>query len=255
MSTPPPPMPASSSPAPVQQPALSEPARLINVFVAPSKTFTDIRRNASWWVPLVIISILSISFFVMIDKKVGFDQVARHMMESNSRIQQLPPEQQERTMTMAANGMKYGGYASPIIVLVYALIIAAVLFFSFNFLLDAQIEFSRALAVVMYGWLPSCIGVLLSMLTLAFGNPEGFRMENPVGTNPAYFLDFGTTSKFVYVMLQSLDVISLWIVVLIGLGFALNAKKKISTASAITVVAAWFFIYKFVSAGWAAMRS
>jgi hypothetical protein len=93
------------------------------------------------------------------------------------------------------------------------------------------------------------------MLTLGLGNQEGFRMENPVGTNPAYFLDFATTSKFVYVFLSSFDVISLWCVALIGLGFAINAKKKISPATGITLVAAWFFLYKLGSAAVAAFRS
>lgn len=255
MSTPPPPMPATAVPDVPQQPALSEPERIIDVFVAPSRTFTDIRRNASWWVPLLIISLVSISFFILIDKKIGFDEVARHMMESNSRVQQMPADQQQRVIGFTAASMKYGGFASPLFVLFYGLIVAGVLFFTFNFLLDAQIQFSRALAVVIYGWLPSIVGTLLAMLTVAFGNPEGFRMENPVGTNPAYFLDYATTSKFIYVSLSSLDVISLWVVVLIGMGFALNAKKKIAIGTGVTVVAVWFFLYKLGSAAIAAMRS
>src|ERR1700729_3404509 len=97
--TPPPPQ-QYSSPEPSviapTGPGLSEPQRLINVFFAPSKTFIDIRRNASWWVPFLLVSVVSIAFFTTIDKKVGFDRVARTMMESNSRMQQASPEQQEQ---------------------------------------------------------------------------------------------------------------------------------------------------------------
>jgi hypothetical protein len=242
-------------PAESAQPRLSEPARLINVFVSPSKTFQDIRQNASWWVPLVILSLMSIFFFQMIDKKVGFDEVARHMMESNSRVQQLPADQQAKTIDVTAKFMKGAGYASPIFALVYAAVIAGVLWFSFNFFMDAQIPFGRAMAIVFYGWLPTMVGTALATISLIFGNPEGFRMDNPVGTNPAYFLDFATTSKFVYTILTSFDVISLWCVALIGIGFAINAKKKISPAAGITLVAAWFFVYKLGSATLAALRS
>jgi hypothetical protein len=38
---------------------LSEGARSVNTFIAPSKTFTDLRRNASWWGPWLLISIVS----------------------------------------------------------------------------------------------------------------------------------------------------------------------------------------------------
>ena len=151
--------------------------------------------------------------------------------------------------------MKGAGYASPIFALVYAAVIAGVLWFSFNFFMDAQIPFGRAMAIVFYGWLPTMVGTALATISLIFGNPEGFRMDNPVGTNPAYFLDFATTPKFVYTILTSLDVISLWCVALIGIGFAINAKKKISPAAGITLVAAWFFVYKLGSATLAALRS
>jgi hypothetical protein len=50
------------------------------------------------------------------------------------------------------------------------------------------------------------------------------------------------------------DVISIWIIVLIGMGFALNAKKRISIGSAIGVVAIWYFIVKLGGAGFAALR-
>lgn len=236
------------------QPRLSEPARLINVFTSPAKTFQDIRQNASWWVPLVILSIASILFFQMIDRKVGFDEVARHTLENNKRVQQLPADQLARTIDITAKSMKYGGYASPIIALISAALIAGVLCFSFNFFMDADVPFSRAMAIVFYGWLPTLIGTALAILTLMLGNPDGFRMENPVGTNPAYFLDPTTTSKFVYTFLTSFDVITLWCVVLIGIGFAVNAKKKISPAAGITLVAAWFFLYKLCGATFAALR-
>ncbi|MGB7554313.1 MAG: hypothetical protein WBM04_08060 [Candidatus Korobacteraceae bacterium] len=49
-------MSSASSIAPVEQPPLSQAERVVDTFVAPSKTFTDIRRNATWWVPWVLIS-------------------------------------------------------------------------------------------------------------------------------------------------------------------------------------------------------
>ena len=255
--TPPPPQQYSSpEPAVVAPvgPGLSEPQRLINVFIAPSKTFIDIRRNASWWVPFLLVSVVSIAFFTTIDKKVGFDRVARTMMESNSRMQQASPEQQEQMINITAKGLKFGGFASPIFVLLYAVIIAAVLMATFNFGMDAQVSFGQSLAIVLYGWLVTTLGALLGIVTVALGNPEGFRMDNPVGTNPAYFLDPATTSKFVYSFLTTFDVISLWAAAIIGIGFALNAKKKISIGTGIGVVIGWYLVYKLGAAGLAGLR-
>ena len=35
-------------------PPMSEGARIINTFIAPSKTFTDLRRSAAWWAPFLL---------------------------------------------------------------------------------------------------------------------------------------------------------------------------------------------------------
>jgi len=254
--TPPPPnQPPTPAVAPEPAgPGLSEGARLIDTFIAPSKTFEDIRRNASWWVPFLLISVCTVCFFLMIDKKVGFDEIARNMMSSNKSVQQLSPAQQEQAIARVAFGLKIGIYTGPVFILVYVLIIAAVLMATFNFVMDARVPFKQALAIVMYGWLPGVVSGILSIVSLAYGNPEGFRMENPIGTNPAYFLDFNSTSKFAYVMASSLDVIAIWMIVLIGIGFALNAWKKLSIGSAIGVVAGWYFLWKLISAGLAALR-
>ena len=190
----------------------------------------------------------------MIDKKVGFEQVARTMMANNKAIQQLEPAQQEQAISRTAVGLKIAMYIAPFFVLLYVVVSAAVLMATFNFMMDAQVPFNNSIAIVMYGWLPSIVSGILAILGLAFGNPEGFRLENPVGTNPAYFLDPSTMSRFAYGMLTSIDLVSIWMIVLMGIGFALNAKKKIQYGSAIGVVAVWYFLAKLCGAALAGLR-
>src|SRR5271170_1875235 len=54
---------------------LSEGQRIVDTFVAPSKTFTDILRSSSWWGPLVIMLVVSIAFSFSVQTKVGWDRV------------------------------------------------------------------------------------------------------------------------------------------------------------------------------------
>jgi hypothetical protein len=256
--TPPPPdpnfVPAQPAVSEPVGPGLSEGQRLINVFFAPSKTFADIRRNASWWVPFVLVCVFAVTFFVTIDKKVGFEQIARTMMENNSQFQQQPPEQQERTLGFVTTSIKISGYASPILILIYALVIAAVLMGTFNFGMAAEVSFGQAMAITFYSWLPSVLGSIIALITLLLGNPEGFNLQNPVGTNIAYYMDASTTPKFLYSFLTAFDVINFWIIGLIGMGFAITSKKKLSISTAIMTVAVWYFLAKLVGAGFASLR-
>lgn len=254
MSTPTSPMVTVDPNAEAAQPGLSEPARIINTFSAPSKTFLDIHRNASWWVPWLLISILAIAYWAMVDKKIGFDQIAQQYIANSKQLQAQPPAQQAVIESRAAAFTKYSGYALPIFTLFFALITAGVLCATFNFLFAAEVSFGRSMAIVMYGWLPgSLVSFALSMIAVSFGNPAGFRPESPVATNPAYFLDPHSTSKFVLVALSSFDVLGLWMVALVGVGFALNAKKKLTMGTAIGTVAVCYFIAKLIGAAFAGM--
>jgi len=81
---------------------------------------------------------------------------------------------------------------------------------------------------------------------------EGFNINNPAATNPAYFMD-PTGSKFLYGMASALDVFVIWNIVVLGIGFASNSKMKRSTA--IVIVAVWYLLYKLAGAGLAAAFS
>jgi hypothetical protein len=70
-------LPATPTPEPA---ALSEGARLINTFIAPSKTFTDLRRNASWWAPFIILSVAGLAFFMIVGQKINFRKVAENQI-------------------------------------------------------------------------------------------------------------------------------------------------------------------------------
>src|SRR5215470_10717943 len=85
-------------------PGLSEPQRIIYTFTAPSKTFEDIRRNQSWWVPFLLGAIFATCFFAAIDKKVGWDNVVKELVSSNATFQQAPPDVQERQLRGMAAG-------------------------------------------------------------------------------------------------------------------------------------------------------
>ena len=107
---PPPPTPE------IEAPGLSEPERIIDTFVAPSKTMADIRRNASWWVPLIILTVFAWIFSYSVDKKIGWEQVVQNEIAKNpkavERIDKMAPEQREQMMNLQVKISKYSNCPS-----------------------------------------------------------------------------------------------------------------------------------------------
>jgi len=246
---------APSLPVSPGEPApLSEGERLVDTFVAPSKTFTDLRRNSSWWAPWLVISLFSIAFMMVVGKQIGYEQVTRNQISHSARADQfdkLPPEQQARQLRVAAKVTKYIGFAFPAIILISFVIIAAVLMATFNLGAGADVRFGTSLAIVSYGSLPGIIHATLAMIVLFAGvDRDGFNINAPLASNPSYFMD-PSGNKFLYTLATGLDVFMIWTIILMGIGFACNSKVKRSNA--IIIVASWYVLFKLVSAGLAAM--
>jgi hypothetical protein len=223
------------TPVPDQAAPLSQMERVTNIFVAPSKTFADLKRDSSWWLPFIILAIFSWTFVATVDKKIGFDQVVdttlANMSDSQkARMEQAPPEQQQRQVQMMKASYKYVSYGFPIVLLIMMGIFSAVYMGAFNFGLGAEIPYKQALAVVIYASLPTIVRTLLAIISIfALGNPENFNFENPVATNPGILVSVAQHPAL-NKLLASLDVVTIWTLVLTGIGFATISKVKRGTA-------------------------
>src|SRR5204863_4131705 len=91
---------ASTAVTPV--PGLSEPQRIVNTFIAPSTTFTDLRRSAAWWGPFIVISLVSTFFVFEVDRNIGFHKIVENQIQLSPRAQrqmeQLPAADRQRTI-------------------------------------------------------------------------------------------------------------------------------------------------------------
>lgn len=250
MSTGAPPMPSEAV-----LPGLSEPQRIINTFVAPSKTFEDIRRNASWWLPWLIGAIFATSTVLLFNKKVDLEPIVREQMASRGAAwDSLSKEQQDQQVAIGLKVAKITPYLVPVISIVAGLIIAAILMAVFSFVHEASVPYSRSLAIFFYAGLPGIVTAILAMITLiTTSDMEGRNPRNLVATNLAYFMDYHNTSKFLYGMAQSLDIITIWTVILLGIGFKVaSGKPKLTTGAAVGTVLAIYVLYRLVvsSLGW-----
>ena len=233
----------------MQQPAetagLSQVERVVDTFVAPTKTFTDIRRNASWWLPFLLGIIVSLVFVVSIDRQIGFEEVAQaninRSAQAQERMSSLTDAQRQQSMHVIATSTKVVSYAYPAIALIFALIAAGILTMSFNFGLGAKADYKQYLAIWFYAGLPFLIKFLLAAISIFAGvSAEHFDVNNPVGTNVGWYLT-SDSPLWLRTLLSSADIFTVWVVVLLILGCSTVARIKRGSA-AIVIVGWWMLI-------------
>ena len=245
----------ASSPVPETAPALPEGQRLMNVFIAPSKTFCDLRRKANWFAPWLLLAVSSWIFIGTAAQKVGFQQITQNQMRMNPKAQermaQVPPERRAAAEAIGVMSTKILSFAFPVLGLVAYVIIAAVLMGTFNFALGQEVPFGTSLAIVIYAQLPRIIKLVLAIISLFAGaDPESFLLQNPVASNLGFLVDF-SAHPALYALASSVDIFTIWTTILIGIGFSCVSKVKKSTA--IGVVAGWYAVVSLVAAGFTAL--
>jgi Yip1 domain len=235
---------------------LSQVERVVDTFVAPSKTFTDIFRSTNWLLPFLLMIVVGLFFSFAVDKKIGFDQVSQTQIEKNPKAEdqmaQLSPQDRARRMQITATITKVVSYGFAVPILLVAALAALGLWATFNFGLGAKTTYSQIFAVWMFAQLPkSLMALLTGILVWAGVGTENFDIRNPIGTNLGYYVP--DTSPAIKNALSFFDIFGLWSVFLLIIGTAIIARKTKGQAAA--VVLGWWLIILLVSTGFAAVNS
>jgi hypothetical protein len=229
----------SGAPAPAPVEKVNSFQRIAGVLFSPSETFASIARRPDVLVPLVILLIISLVSGWTIAGRVDFTALAREGMEANPRSADMPPDQMNRMVRIMSSSMKAMTYASPLLSIVILLIIAGVLLLAFR-LFGGEGNFKQAFSVTVYSWYPGLIKGIISLIVLLNRKSVSmYDLQNPVRSNLG-FLTSPKTDAVRFALLSSLDIFTIWMLVLFIIGFA--AISRLSKAkSAAIVIGLWVF--------------
>ena len=248
-------LPTSSAPTPQPAP-LSEAARVVDTFIAPSKTFTDLKRSAAWWAPFLLLVIVSTAFVYTVGLKIGFRRVTENQLQMSPRqsaqLDSMSADDREHAMQQRTTGTKFVSYLIPVVILIFWVIITAVLFATFKFAAGADVSFKVSFAIVVYSALPQVLKSLLATASVLAGmNADSFSFQNPLATNLGYFMN-PANGAFLYSLASAVDIFMIWTLVLTAIGFTCVSKVKAGASYAI-VFGWWALITIGASAAGAAL--
>jgi hypothetical protein len=235
---------------------LSQVGRVVDTFIAPSKTFNDILRDSSWWLPWLLGVLVTLGYSAAIQQKIGWDKTYSNILQYSSetqqeRFQQLSPDQQARQKAIASSATKYIVWASPVLGLLFTAIAAGLLLMTLNFGLGGHAKFGQLFAVWMYATLPWLIQSILATIVLFAGlDADAFNLKNPVGTNVGYYLPTDWP-QWLIAFGTSIDVLTIWVLILVIIGCAIVARTKLAATA--TAVVGWWVLLTLVKVGMAAI--
>ena len=234
-------------------PGLSQWQRVINIFTAPSKTFEDIKRgNKSWWMPFLILAVVGYIFFAAVALKIGMQQVVENQIHLNptqeEKMAQAPPEQREMGMKISLYITEGIFIANPAAGAGGVALGSLGLWGTINFVFGGKATYGSIFAVWMFASLPAIIKTLLGTIVIFAGvAPESFNIKNFAPTNLGAFLNPMETNKALYALATSLDAVTIWTLVLLGMGTAIVAGVK--RTSGYIAVFGWWALFVLIGVG------
>ena len=231
--------PAIASEAPEASGPINHFGRIMGVFFSPKDTFADIAKRPSWILPVILMTLLGGTVAFVMNQRVDWRDVANKRIEESPRAANLSPEQKEQQLAMSAKispGIAYGfGIAWPIL---QALIVGGVLLLAYNLIGGARTRFNSALGITAHAYFPWILYSLLFILILYLKAPGTVDLDNPIATNVGAFLP-ESTPKALMSLAKSIDLFSLWTLLLISIGFAAVNPKKLKGKSLSIAVSVW----------------
>ncbi|QQR72699.1 MAG: YIP1 family protein [Holophagales bacterium] len=223
--------------------------RLFGVIVSPRKTFESIAEKPTWALALVVLMLVGTVAVWFSISKIDPASLARSVAEQSN--QELPPQmtpERLHTMTMVSS-VVFALVFGPLIYLA-----AAGLFLVASRLFGSEIDFRRAFSVTLHGLVPFGVAALLGIpVALA---KESVTLEEVQGgsilaSNLGAFAspDLGKVSQ---ALLSSVDLFSIWCIVLLVIGFQTVGKLSRGSATA-SVVTVWM-LGLLAKVGMAALR-
>ncbi len=229
------------APAAAQKPNTFQ--RIAGVVMSPAATFEDIARRPDILLPLILfVAIGAVSTYLIIPR-VDFAATYREAFESSN----MKGEQLEKSVRMAAAVGKTFAYFGPVLQIIIFAIIAGVLLIAFR-LFGGEGDFKQAFSATLYAWVPLLIkGVLAAVVILTRKTITLNDLANPLRSNLAFAVDM-KTNPMLFSLLGSLDIFTIWTIVLMIIGFA--ALSRLSRAkSAAMVISLWLMAVLFKVGG------
>ena len=228
-------------------PPLGEVGRITGVLIDPKKAFADIAARPSWIVPIILSIVFGLAFVYFFSSRVGWDRYFHQLAETSSRMQQMDAQARDNAIQMQVKmgpmfGYIFGVIGPPLMALIVGGVVLVMCKMG-----GAALTFKQTFAMSAWASMPRVVAGILSIVVMFIKNPDDFNLQNPLVFNLGAFMQPPPNSgKFVYSLATSVDLFTIWSILLLAVGISV-AARKVSFSKAVMLVATPWIIWVLVS--------
>lgn len=222
--------------------------RIISVLVSPKKTFQAIAERPTWAVAMITLAVIGAIVAFAVVSKVDMTQVILDGSAAQGR--EITEEQAEQFAKVTRWVAPIQGAVASV---VFYLLAALVFWVAFK-VLGSELGYKKSLAVTVHSMAPGAVAGLFSLVVVMMKKDISvaqLQSGKVLLSNLGALAPEGASPALVAV-LSAFDIFTLWVVVLLVVGYRTVAKT--SRGATIAVVVAGWIVAVAVGAGLATLR-
>ncbi len=226
-----------------------------DVFLAPTEAFKAIAARPRWVAPLLLSAAVMVSLVAVYTAKVDPHALAKAVVEEMPNSADMPAQQRDAILAWQAAALKPIMWGSVLGAGLWPLILGAYFLYAFRFFYGSDaMTFKQSFTIATFASLAvSLVQTPLMLVTLALKGDWNIPLQFAFQASPALFLDRMETAKWLYALASSFDLVTLWFLALLSIGYGVATRRSVGSAAWAAVIP-WFIIV-LIKVGFAALSS
>jgi Yip1 domain len=217
---------------------------LFKVLWSPGEVMFSLSKNPRVLVPMVFLCLSSFVTGIVLVTKVPAAELALRAIERSPQGANLSDEQKERirqrvnspaiqSFTIATTAL------GPLVIV----LTVTVIYFAVFTMIGREGGFKAFFSISAFAFVPTAFRQLTVVLNAFFIPPSSIMPDELGSLSPAVFLDRDSVSPVVFAGVNMIDIVSIWTLSLLVIGFGYVTRKSLSKATRAGTVFGVFLVY------------
>jgi len=194
--------------------------KIIGVFFSPTKTFENIDRKPGWIVPVVVILLITVVISIVANPilmPLRKDKILERMEERGATREQM-----DQMLLRIDKSAKFGFVLAAIRLLIKLLLLTLTIWLIGKMVLGGDASYEKVFSVFTYSYLPWALGMVLVVILMIIQKSPNIHFSL------ATFMPDEKVGTFVYNLVRSIGVFSIWHFVVLAIGLSVIYKVPLN---------------------------
>ena len=228
---------------------------LFKVLWSPAEAMFLLSKNPRVLVPILFSCLVSFATGAVMVTKLDLAELAIRQVERSPQAANFGDQQKDLIrQRMQSPVVKGFTFVSTAVTPVVIILLVALIYFALFTILGREGGFKGFVSITAFAFVPLIFRQVAALLSAYFLPGSAIMLDELGSLSPAVFLDRDSMSPVLFTAVSTIDLVSIWILALLIIGYGFVTRKSLSKGVRASTVIGVFLVYVALRLAVAAIR-